>query len=135
MTRLHKRSILKERSRVLRRRQTRAEAILWKNLRWRHLEDKKFRRQHSIGPYIVDFYCAKEKLVVEVDGSVHNDPAQREYDVERQIFLEDCGMTVVRFKNRQVYSQLSMVLERIAMSFRESPLSPAPSPEKGEGEK
>ena len=59
MTRLHKRSILKERSRVLRRRQTRVEAILWKNLRRRHLEGKKFRRQHSIGPYIVDFYCAK----------------------------------------------------------------------------
>ena len=128
MTRLHKRSVLKERSRALRRRQTRAEAILWKNLRRRHLEGKKFRRQHSIGPYIVDFYCSEEQLVIEVDGSVHNDPARREHDAERQRFLEDCGMRVLRFKNQQVYSQLSMVLEGIAMSFREPPLPPSPLP-------
>ena len=68
MTRLHKRLILKERSRVLRRRQTRAEAILWKNLRRRHLEGKKFRRQHSIGPYIVDFYCAKKSWSSKLMG-------------------------------------------------------------------
>ena len=83
----------------------------------------------------MDFYCPEEKLVIEVDGSVHDDPSQREYDEERQRFIEDCGMRVLRFKNQQVYEQLGMVLEGIAMSFASPPLPPAPSPLFGEGEK
>lgn len=92
---------------------TPAEARLWTALRKRQCAGRKFRRQHSIGPYIVDFYCVRERLAIEIDGSIHDDPARAGYDAERQAFLERNGVTVLRFTNEQVRDQLSIVLEAI----------------------
>ena len=86
-------------------------------LKGRQLGGRKFRRQHSIGPYIVDFYCPAERLIVELDGAVHDDPARRDYDDERQQFLAGKGFTILRFANEDVFEQPDMVCTAIAQHF------------------
>ncbi len=80
---------------------------------------RKFKRQYSLGPYILDFYCSEEQRAVELDGSVHDNPWRREYDEERTAFLEDQGIRVIRFRNGKVLDQRDAVLEAIAWHFRE----------------
>jgi len=87
----------------------------------------KFRRQHPIGPYIVDFYCAQHKLVVELDGSVHLQ--QMEYDAERTPFLNSRGLQVIRIQNEEVENDLERILCKIAEACGKR----YPSPELGEG--
>ena len=77
----------------------RRERRLWSLLRKRQLQGRKFRRQYSIGPYIVDFYCPDEHLAVELDGEVHNEPVRHDYDTKRERFLKEKGLQVVRFEN------------------------------------
>lgn len=115
--RLHNRKALKERRRRLRKQATPAERALWHMLRKRRLEGRRFRRQHSIGPYIVDFYCPTEKLAVELEGAVHDDPARTDYDDRRAAFLEKQGIRVVRFENEQVFDQPDVMLDAIAHHF------------------
>ena len=74
---------------------TPAEAALWKRLQKRQLEGRRFRRQHSVGPFILDFYCPEEKLAVELDGAVHDDPGRSEYDDERTASLQAHGSRVL----------------------------------------
>ena len=90
---------------------------MWLRLRNRQLHGRKFKRQYSIGPYIVDFYCADEKLAIELDGAVHNDVLRQEYDDERTLFVQEQGIRVVRFENREVFEALDIVLEAIAWHF------------------
>lgn len=90
---------------------TKAEKLLWQKLRRRQLGGYKFRRQHPIGNYIVDFYCAETKLIVEVDGDIH--AYQESYDKERTKDLEALGYQVVRFWNEQVLKETIGVLEMI----------------------
>ena len=97
-----KRRIALERRRALRQQQTTAEAVLWKYLRKRQCGGRYFRRQHALGPFIVDFYCAEARLVIELDGSVHNDSMRADYDYERQCVLESFGYTVLRIANEDV---------------------------------
>ena len=98
----------------LRRNQTKAEKRLWDVLRNRQLNDSKFRRQHPIGSFIVDFYCHQSKLVIELDGSIHNDTGQKEYDGERQAYLEKIlELKVLRFENSKVFNELDDVLKII----------------------
>src|SRR3954470_9870429 len=85
---------LGEASRELRLQQTDTEERLWQALRNRRVDGARFRRQHRLGPYIVDFYCFTAKLVVEVDGAVHAD--QREYDAERDAILQQAGYRILR---------------------------------------
>lgn len=101
------------RVRILRRAQTPAESILWKALRNRKLEGYKFRRQHPIGPFIADFYCDAEALVVEVDGDVHDVPEVRERDKARSMFIESTGIKIIRFRNEEVFVNLNKVLNEI----------------------
>ena len=103
LTRIH--------ARELRHGQTPIEERLWRELRSRQLVGMKFRRQHPIGSFIVDFYCADKRLVVEIDGDSHAD--QIAYDKRRTKWLEDQGYRVIRFTNREVLNQLSAVLEKI----------------------
>ena len=103
LTRIH--------ARELRHGQTPIEERLWRELRSRQLVGMKFRRQHPIGSFIVDFYCADKRLVVEIDGDSHAD--QIAYDKRRTKWLEDHGYRVIRFTNREVLNQLSAVLEKI----------------------
>ena len=97
---------------------TSAEAYLWKELQNRKLDSRRFRRQHSINNYIVDFYCAKEKLIVELDGEVHNNPTAEEYDERRSTLLEKLGFTVIRFENKMVFDNLPSVLQEIKDNFK-----------------
>ena len=102
-----------ERARELRKNETRAEKILWEALRSRKCGGLKFRRQHPVKEFILDFYCHEFLLGVEVDGSVHDDEAAREYDLNRTAELESFGITVLRFTNDDVINQLSRVKEEI----------------------
>ncbi len=118
MPHLYNRPQQAERRRALRNEPTSAEHALWRVLKGRALRGPKFRRQHGVGPYIVDFYCPEERLVVELDGVAHNDPARAHYDGERQRYLEGLGIRVVRFENRVVWEHTEAILALIASYFR-----------------
>ena len=97
----------------LRDRMTTAEQILWEAVKGNKLNGQKFRRQHPIGLYIVDFYNHKNKLVIELDGGYHENEEQKIKDVEREKNLNFNGLKVIRFKNELVINNLSFVLEKI----------------------
>ena len=105
---------LKPFSGQMRREPTPAEDALWQALRNRQLDDAKFRRQHAIGPFVVDFICTQHNLIVEVDGEVHDETGQAEYDAGRTYELEGVGYHVIRFTNGQVLHQLPTVLQKIS---------------------
>ena len=104
----------------MRKNLTPAEAYLWKQLQGKKLEGKKFRRQHSIDQYIVDFYCAEEGLIVELDGNVHMNPSAEEYDRKRTKYLEDLGFKVLRFENKMVFENLPSVLMEIEENLEQN---------------
>lgn len=103
-------------AKALRRTMTLAERVLWQHLRGNRLADVHFRRQQIIAGYIVDFYCHRAALVIEVDGPIHD--RQQEYDAYREQVLRARGVTVARFKNEEVLSHLDDVLTRIAAMCR-----------------
>jgi very-short-patch-repair endonuclease len=105
--------VMLHRARELRQPQTPAEERLWSCLRDSQLEGLKFRRQHPIGPFIVDFYCAQKRLVIEVDGDSHFTDEQMEYDRARTAWLEEQGCKVIRFTNTDVMDSLDEVLVEI----------------------
>jgi very-short-patch-repair endonuclease len=108
---------LKAVRRDLRNHATPAERALWQMLKGRRLEGRKFRRQHSIGAFVLDFYCPAERLAVELDGAAHDDPARQAYDAERQRALEERGVRVLRFANRTVLKTPGVVLAAITEAF------------------
>ncbi|MEM6782819.1 MAG: endonuclease domain-containing protein [Bacteroidota bacterium] len=97
--------------RRLRAQMTTAESTLWKLLKSRRIAGPKFRRQHGVGSYNVDFYCAEARLVVEVDGGIHNDPARAEADALRQSEVEKLGLQEVRYTNDEVLEQADLVCQ------------------------
>jgi very-short-patch-repair endonuclease len=99
--------------RVLRQQPITCEKILWGKLRNRRLKGFKFKRQFSIGRYIVDFYCAELKLVIEIDGATHESKQEIKNDSVRQKFLERQCLTVKRYTNTDVKENLESVLENI----------------------
>ena len=99
-------------ARDLRRRQTPAEAALWSRLQRQQL-GVTFRRQHVIGPFVVDFCCLTARLVVELDGSIHDLEDVREQDAWRTEYLEERGLTVLRFANDDVLTQPELVIAAI----------------------
>lgn len=103
----------------LRNNGTPAEAALWNLLKGKQLEGRKFRRQASIENYIVDFFCPTERLIIELDGSVHNHPAVAENDMHRNEWFKDMGYTVLRFENKDVFKKTDWVLEEIRKCFKE----------------
>jgi len=102
----------------LRKTLTPAEAVLWMHLKERQLLGKKFRRQHSVGRYIVDFYCAECRVAIELDGARHFSITIDEYERSRTRYLEELGITIVRFENRDLLENLEGVLEKIKESLR-----------------
>ncbi|MFA5995148.1 MAG: DUF559 domain-containing protein [Patescibacteria group bacterium] len=100
----------------LREKQTTAEYILWQQLRRKQINNAKFKRQHPIGRYIADFYCRKAKLIIEVDGLIHEKQIER--DQARDLYLLQLGYTVLRFSNNQVINNINEVLN----IFHHSPL-------------
>jgi len=113
----HRKSIRKD----LRNSTTSAEAVLWSCLKKKQLLGKKFRRQESLGRYIVDFYCPECCLVIELDGAPHFEYDAIQYDADRTKYLESLGLTVIRFENQAVHDQIDMVLEAIADAIRKAP--------------
>ena len=112
---LHKGAIgkLYQYGRELRQSATKAEKILWEYLRNRNLDGLKFRRQHPIDKFIADFYCHENKLIVELDGAVHDDKMNAQYDEARTYELKGAGIKVIRFRNSEVENNISFVLNEI----------------------
>ena len=102
-----------DRARDLRRRMTLPEVILWTAIRGQRLAGARFRRQHPIGPYILDFYCEEARLAVEVDGSGHDHPDQARHDARRTEWLGLRDIAVLRIPARDVLEDLSGVLDVI----------------------
>ncbi len=97
---------------ILRRQLTKGEVVLWKHLQHDQLGCR-FRRQFGIGKYVADFYCPKLKLAVEVDGYSHLDENVFENDQIRQKYLENLGITVIRYTSEEIFNNLSQVVEQI----------------------
>lgn len=124
----HMTQIFNKSSQLLKRKRLRndvshAERILWRCLRDRHFGHNKFRRQYSIGRFVVDFYCPSRHLVIEVDGGYHDTNDMRTYDRERQDFIESLGLMVIRFTNHEIEGNLKNALKKIneklvPLSFR-----------------
>lgn len=116
MTHKHTSQEIFSRAKELRRNPTEAEARLWARLRSHRLAGFGFRRQHAIGPYIVDFCAPRAKLIVEVDGSQHLD--QEHYDAVRTQFLQDKGYRVLRFWNHEVLADIDTVMAVIFVALQ-----------------
>ena len=105
--------ILKQRRQELRRKHTIAEKAFWDKVRNRQYCGKRFCRQYSVGPYILDFYCPSLKLAVELDGGQHTHDDNQEYDAARSLYLKAKGIDVIRFWNNEVLQNIDDVLNRI----------------------
>jgi very-short-patch-repair endonuclease len=103
-----------EQARELRREQTRAEEALWELLRDRQILHLKFRRQCPLNRYIADFCCKDPRIIVELDGEVHDDLAQQAHDENRDHYLRSLNYAVLRFRNRQVFEEPATVIATIA---------------------
>lgn len=111
-------NLIFQRAEELRNRMTAAEELLWKQI---HINEwkLKFRRQHPIANYVVDFYCHALKLVIELDGEIHDVEDVKKYDEYREAHLKELGLTVLRFKNEQLFKQNKLVLETIAKTIND----------------
>jgi very-short-patch-repair endonuclease len=107
--------------REFRKHPTDAEQMLWECLRARRLNGFKFRRQHPIGRYVVDFYCHDARLVVEVDGDIHDVPDQVAYDQVREQELQALDLTILHFRNERIKNELAQVLAEIAFHLPSPP--------------
>jgi len=121
---MERNSDLKTNSRILRKNQTKEEALLWYNFLRKY--PLNFRRQYIIGNYIVDFYCHKARLVVELDGSQHCEPDKAEYDRQRTAYLHSQGLAVLRFSNLDVLRQFDNVCSMIHASAQQRTKIPSP---------
>ena len=102
----------------MRRDSTDTERILWARLRRRTLDGIKFRRQHPLGPYVLDFYCEEARIGIELDGGGHAEVDQRSRDQRKDRYAEERGILILRFWNTDVLQNLDGVLERILEAVR-----------------
>jgi len=117
---LHSRTYLKEKRSELRKNMSPPEARLWVELSNKKLNGYKFRRQHSIGNYIVDFYCPKAKLIVEIDGKTHLDPSTEHNDFVRDEYLKNLGYRILRFDNKDILNQFPYIIVEIENALLEN---------------
>ena len=115
---------LKKPSRQLRHSMTDTERFLWSKLKMKQLNGYQFYRQKPIGNYIVDFYCPSAKMVIEVDGSQHFYKDGLEHDKERDAYINSLGLTVLRFTNIEVLTNMQGVFDKIIANMNEIPLVP-----------
>jgi len=118
-------------ARELRTRETLVEDLLWEELRGRRLDGLKFRRQHPVGAFVVDFCCTECRLVIELDGEIHAE--QQDRDAEREAILAAAGYRVIRFPNQSIRENLPEVLAAIRSAAREAPLWHSPVPGRRSG--
>src|ERR1700730_14152010 len=102
-----------DRARDLRRNMTNGEKLLWSRLRAHRMDGRKFRRQHVIGSYIVDFVCLQSRLVIEIDGDSHSDDGREAVDAQRDAYLGKSGFRVLRFGNHNVLTNITGVADAI----------------------
>lgn len=114
----------KELRRKLRNNPTSAEKMLWNALKGKQLDGFKFRRQHSIDRYILDFFCPQANLGIELDGETHYTSEAIQYDRIRDDYLKSVGITVIRYLNHQIYENLDGVLEDISRYLSTTPTPP-----------
>ena len=107
-----------KKAKQLRKDETKAEKVLWTRLNRKQMMGLQFRRQHPINRFIADFYCAKIKLVIEVDGGIHGLPENEAYDIGRSEILNDFGITVIRFSNEQIIYDIENVMIKIGNSVK-----------------
>ena len=105
------------RKRSLRSEMTSAERRLWSRLRAKQFFDLKFRRQHGVGPYIVDFYCPERLTVIEVDGDVHGKELRKRKDEQREKNLKNLGLHIIRYANDEILKNLDGVLEDLKVKL------------------
>jgi len=105
-------------ARELRKNETEAEKMLWSKLNKNQIIGLQFRRQHPINIFIADFYCPKIKLVIEVDGSIHEIFEYEEHDIGRSEMLNDFGITVIRFTNEKILNDLDGTIKQIESEIR-----------------
>ena len=113
MSQIFNRSDLMKTRKRLRSEMPPAERILWSRLKKKQLGGFKFRRQYSVGPYVLDFYCPSVKLAVEIDGDLHYQDRAQEYDQQRDRYIENFGLRICRYTNQEIYRNLDDVLEDI----------------------
>jgi very-short-patch-repair endonuclease len=118
----------------LRQEKTPTEAILWERLRDRRCMNLKFRRQHPVGRFVLDFYCEALKVAIEVDGGIHELPAQRKADLERQVELEGLGIRFIRVPARLIEQKPSGLMHLLTETLSIQNGTPLPSRERGRGE-
>ncbi|MGA2823564.1 MAG: endonuclease domain-containing protein [Bacteroidales bacterium] len=106
-------------ARSLRHDMTKAEKVLWNELKNRKMCGLKFRRQYPIHYYIADFYCHEKRLIIEVDGGIHRDKSVREHDENRSAELEGLGIRVIRVTNEQILKSLDEVIDKIKKSLND----------------
>lgn len=114
---IHNRKAMEEFRRELRKTPTRFEALLWDRLRSSQLDGRKFRRQHSVGVYILDFYCPAERLCIEIDGTTHHNADAISHDKERDEALAQLRIKTVRIRNDEVETGIETVLNKIKAHF------------------
>ena len=119
MTKVYNRLSEKEKRRTLRNHMTEHEIILWSRLKNRQIKGYKFRRQYSVGPYILDFYCPIKKLAIEVDGCDHYTPGGQAYDQDRAEYLSNFDIRILRFSNEEVRKKVGYVLCTIGEALGE----------------
>lgn len=127
---IHNNKELEVNRKKLRHNMTDAEILLWSKIKNKQLAGYRFRRQHSIGPYIADFYCPKLKLVIELDGGQHNLEENIAYDKERTAYLNALNIKVIRYWNNEVLNNINGVLEDLI-----NKITPSWSPPKIGGER
>jgi len=115
--------IKKEFARALRKEQTQTEEIIWEKLRNRRFNRLKFRRQHVIEGFVLDFYCHEIKLGIEIDGTIHDQRFQKEYDTLRQEIIEMQGIIIVRITNEEVLTNQNNIYKKFEAELLKYPLS------------
>ena len=113
MTSVYNKPTEKEKRRKLRKNMTKAEVLLWLQLKNKQILGQRFLRQYSVGPYVLDFYGTEKRLAIEVDGATHNSDEELEYDKFRQSEIENLGIKFLRFTNEMIYEDMNYVLEEI----------------------
>ena len=106
---------------------TPAENRLWLQLRAGQFQNLKFRRQHGIGPYIVDFFCAEKRLAIEVDGDIHSFKEQIKRDIKREDYLKNIGIQIIRYNNHDILTNIEEVMNDLFRRINLYSTSPTPS--------
>ena len=121
MTKIFNKTSEKAKRQKLRTNMPPAERILWGHLKNKSILGAKFRRQYSVGKYIVDFYCPLLKLGIEIDGDSHFDGNSAKLDEDRQVYIQSFGIKFIRFTNQEIYKNLEAVLGEIETAINTSP--------------